>query len=96
MAILYAICNTDRFFCPQESLKRRKLSFELKEKEIEAALAIEEEKEKRWLDDGKDEAANLSVNNEGNPGTASADKDTGEIQHENNLKAHGKLCFDIL
>lgn len=68
----------------------------MKEKEIEAALAIEAEKEKRWLDDGNDETTNVLVNNEGNPGTSSADKDTGEIQHENYLRTHGKLCFDIL
>lgn len=66
------------------------MSFELKEKEIEAALAIEEEKEKRWLDENKDESENLVVKTEGKP----SNDNTGEVQHESYMRAHGKLCFD--
>lgn len=62
----------------------------MKEKEIEVALAIEEEKEKRWLDEDKDELENVLVKNEGKP----SNDNIGEIQHENYMRAHGKLCFD--
>ena len=79
----------------QETIKRRKSSFEMKSKEIEALLAVDEEKERRWLEDDVVDHRS-SGSGGGGGGTFSHvthnndirsfnnDKETGEIQHEKN------------
>lgn len=71
----------------QETIKRRKLSFEAKSHEIEAALLLAEEKERRWLDEEieKEPKGNVEARVPNN-----SERDIGEIQQEKMLMNHGK------
>lgn len=80
------LCST---FFTQELVKRRKSSFESKEREIEAALLLEEEKEKQWLDEDDDDKLDGNVKSS-KIVTNSDHKETGEIQQEKIKTAHGK------
>lgn len=82
-------------FSIQELVKRRKLSFEAKEREIEAALLMEEEKEKQWLDEDEDDKLEGTVKSS-KIVTNTDHKETGEIQQEKIKAAHGKLLLSML
>lgn len=82
------------FHLMQEMVKRRKLSFEAKEREIEAALLIEEEKEKQWLDEDEDDKLDGTVKSS-KIVTNSDHKETGEIQQEKIKAAHGKSLLSM-
>lgn len=69
------------------------MSFEAKAKEIEIGLAAEEEKEKRWLDEGQETVVagteNVAVPVSGRNASTS-EKDIGEVQPEKIYISHGK------
>lgn len=67
------------------------MSFEAKAKEIEIGLAVEEEKEKRWLDEDQEIVAteNVPVPASGRM-ISTSDKDIGEVQPEKIYISHGK------
>lgn len=79
----------------QELVKRRKSSFEVKEREIEASLLVEEEKEKQWLDEDEDDKLDGNVKNS-KIVTNSDHKETGEIQQEKIKTSHGKLLLSMI
>lgn len=74
------------------------MSFEAKAKEIEIGLAVEEEKEKRWLDEDQEAVVateNVAVHASGRK-ISTSDKDIGEVQPEKIYISHGKCKYMLI